>query len=865
MISYPEYHYDGDCGVAKFFMRLSGWAFNAFELAEIPQGYVENGDFGPRVVKYDWFELLAKFPLLIVLLVIAGLTTLFWLFWLCCTVRGLQKSTKKRHRCCLYFTSFMLLLLLLPLAIGLYLTFRTNFLLRRTKNDSKIFRDTARSALDDEHANYMNQAEYEVNPTQFSIEVNKVITDGLADWQQTIARTEQKNFEKLKYLNNNGDFYSTALQSLRDYAYELVILGIEMDDLLRTVVREAFIFLQANVKNTSLKESKMLQRERINVWHLNSVYTQYLYSYEYLEYLLKAYENISLLQKSIAKSTPNAYVNENGLFKTPTLRQLPKPYIDDRSSTEHPQILNPILYLAMAMFFVTAALAYILLMALGFGICRYYARANCMLKIFLFLNILTIPVLALLTVLHFLPAMVLHTGICHEDELRDLREISYRIPEPWRCDPVNNINADKAYDYENAELSTTQQMRENILPKIERMLPKIKKNHDNSTNSHQVVVEFPQEKWYESDIQGLITNDDYTSYAGYIKEYNKENTTGVDIFSCKLNSIPKAARTDLYDKTFVPVATELNEVLTKLKQHAQPKSDENFTKLLESAQSELVVFEKFYALSKVNLLATLSEKLDKNLRMYTKTLQSVPCYRGQRSAMNESSKCGCLEDLLMLYAIGSALLVFTLFFIMLLILLLYKLYKRGPPIFACTQPPKPDGCLRAPVAVSGSPCEQTAGTAAQSTIDGRECAVPQTSMNCGGAHAGTPLINTVNFIPPVMGAFGCQQNPPMIYPTNCQQSSPQMCAGTSQRNPPQMCATSCQRSTTQMCSSSRRDSVILPLPCRSRTQTNCVGAEAQLVGGGTTKDKTVTVMVFQGPKDRQPLVTYPPPQTLEKK
>ncbi|XP_018794702.1 PREDICTED: uncharacterized protein LOC108972527 [Bactrocera latifrons] len=591
MTLYSEYHYDDDCGVAKFYMRLSGWVFNAFALAELPKGYVENGDFGPRVAKYDWFELLAKFPLLIVLLVIAVLTTLFWLIWLCCTVRGLQKSAKKRHRCCLYFTTFLLLLLLLPLAIGLYLTFRTNFLLRRSKDDSKSFGDTARSALVDEDANFMNQAEYKANPTQLSIKINKVITEELADWLQTIAQTEQKSFEKLKYLNSNGDFYSTALQSLRDYAYELVILGIEMNDLLRTVGREAFAFLQANVKNTTLIESKMLRREHINVWHLNSVYTQYSHSYEYLEYLLKAYENISLLQKSIAESTPTADMSENDLFVTPTLRQLPKPYMNDRSSTEHPQILNPILYLAMTMFFLTAALAYIFLMGLGFGICRYYARANCMLKIFLFLNILAIPVLAFLTVLHFLPAMVLHTGICHEN---DLRGSSYRIPQSWRCDPVNNINADEAYDYEMA--------------KIKRMLPKITINHNNySTNNHQVVMEFPQEKWYESDVQDVITEENYTSYAGYIKDNNKENTTGANIFSCKINSILKSVRTDLYDKIFAPNAAELYEVLTKLKKRTQPKGYDNFTKHL-TAQAEIVA-PKVIQKGERSILGKLSVKI----------------------------------------------------------------------------------------------------------------------------------------------------------------------------------------------------------------------------------------------------------------
>lgn len=51
-----------------------------------------------------------------------------------------------------------------------------------------------------------------------------------ADWQQTIAENEQMNFEHLKYLHNNRDFYTTALQSLKDYAYKLAILGLEMDD-----------------------------------------------------------------------------------------------------------------------------------------------------------------------------------------------------------------------------------------------------------------------------------------------------------------------------------------------------------------------------------------------------------------------------------------------------------------------------------------------------------------------------------------------------------------------------------------------------------------------------------------------------------
>lgn len=221
----------------------------------------------------------------------------------------------------------------------------------------------------------------------------------------------------------------------------------------------------------------------------------------------------------------------------------------------------------------------------------------------------------------------------------------------------------------------------------------------------------------------------------------------------------------------------------------------------------------------------------------------------------------------MIYAIGSALLAFTLFFAMLLSLLLYKLYKRGPPIFTNqSQPPKSDVCSRAPVAVprvSEPPCGKNAGTAAQSTVDGKDCVVhikseiesqrPQTGVNWAGAQTDTPLINAVHCIPPVMGAFGCQQNPPMIYPTNCQQ------------NTLQACATTCQEKPTQMSGNNRNDGVILPLPCHSRTQMSCVGAEAQLVGGGTTNDKTVTVMVFQGPRDRQPLVTYPPPGKLEKK
>lgn len=78
MVLNPKYHYDGDCGIAKFLMRLSSWTFNGFALEDLPNGYVEAGDFGPRVAKYDWFALLAKFPLLIALLVIAGITTILW-------------------------------------------------------------------------------------------------------------------------------------------------------------------------------------------------------------------------------------------------------------------------------------------------------------------------------------------------------------------------------------------------------------------------------------------------------------------------------------------------------------------------------------------------------------------------------------------------------------------------------------------------------------------------------------------------------------------------------------------------------------------------------------------------------------------
>lgn len=62
--------------------------------------------------------------------------------------------------------------------IGLYLTFRTNYLLRRTKDDSKKLMDTARSALDDEHANFLTQTEYEASPTQLSIETNITISKG---------------------------------------------------------------------------------------------------------------------------------------------------------------------------------------------------------------------------------------------------------------------------------------------------------------------------------------------------------------------------------------------------------------------------------------------------------------------------------------------------------------------------------------------------------------------------------------------------------------------------------------------------------------------------------------------------------------
>ncbi|XP_028895450.2 uncharacterized protein LOC105211182 [Zeugodacus cucurbitae] len=878
------YHYDGDCGVAQFFMRLSGWTLKEFALQKLPNGYAEHCDFGPRVAKYDWFELLAKYPVLIALLVIAGITILFWLFWLCCKVRGLQKSKKKRHRCCLCFTTFLLLLLLLPLGIGLYLTFRTNYLLRRTKDDSKQFKDTGRSALDNEHAQTLPQTEYEASPTQVTEELNEAISNEYADWQQIIAENEEKNLEQLNYLYTNREFYRTALQSLKDYAYELVILGLEMDDLLRTLSREAIIFLQANVKNASSIDAKMLQNGHINMWHLNAVYQQYTFSLEYLEYLLKAYENITVLANSIAEHTPEA--NENF---APALRGFPKldelgydPTQEEPKCTKDPKLPSAILYLAMIMFFVTVALVYILLMALAFGICRYYARANCMFKIFFFLNILTIPVLAILTVLHFLPTMVLHKEICHEHD--GYRAVPRENAESLERSPFNNNGPNEALRYENDELSPTDLTRDNILTKVERMLPKYNIYQKNYQNSEYAVEEFPQEKWYESDVQGLLTNEDIPKNESYVKQHTKANTTDANIFLCKLNTIPNAVKVDLYEKEFVPIATELHEVLIEFKNRAQTNDYDSFTKRLESAQSELFVFEKFYALSKDNFLSILSERLHKKLSKHSKALRHhLQPSAGQRSAMKHSSKCGCLEDLLMIYAIGSALLVFTLFLTMFLSLLLYKLYKRGPPICAGPQPPKTDGSsARAPVAASEPPCEtNTTEASAQSKVDGKDCAVP-TVANCCAAPTGTPLINTVNFIPPVMGAFGCQQNPPMMYPQNppqmcapsCHRNPPQMCptpcppqvcAPVCQPNPTQMCAPACQLNPTQMCGSNRNDGVILPLPCRSRTQMGCSGAEAQLVGGGTTNDKTVTVMVFQGPKDRQPLVTYPPPRKLEKK
>lgn len=180
------------------------------------------------------------------------------------------------------------------------------------------------------------------------------------------------------------------------------------------------------------------------------------------------------------------------------------------------------------------------------------------------------------------------------------------------------------------------------------MLPKNNIYQSNCTNDQQVVMEFPQEKWYENDVQGLITTEDISLYKDYLKEYNKENKTDAEIFSCKLNTIPNAVKTDLYNKEFVPVAKELYAVQTRFKNRAQRNGYESFTKLLESAQSELVVFEKFYELSKYHFLSTLSEKLDRKLKKDSKTLrnQLEPCSSGHRSSMNQPSKCGCLEDLL---------------------------------------------------------------------------------------------------------------------------------------------------------------------------------------------------------------------------
>ncbi|CAD7012682.1 unnamed protein product [Ceratitis capitata] len=226
-------------------------------------------------------------------------------------------------------------------------------------------------------------------------------------------------------------------------------------------------------------------------------------------------------------------------------------------------------------------------------------------------------------------------------------------------------------------------------------------------------------------------------------------------------------------------------------------------------------FDKFYKLSRDNLFIVLKDKIGKT---FPEEVSSCPIkYQHSENTeiltpalrdADQDTKCGCREDWLMIYAIGSALLVLTLFLAMILSLLLYKFYKRGPPILSGPQARALSNAhAQSQAAGSEPPCPQAVNKATYSTTQDKDCIVdmkgaqPTNAMNycepLSGASAstGTPLINTVNFIPPAMGPFGCQPCAQLYVPNK------------------------------NAC---------------SRTQVDCAGSsgitEAQLVGGGTTKE-----------------------------
>lgn len=63
------------------------------------------------------------------------------------------------------------------------MTFRANYLLRRTRDYSKRFIE----ALKDEHEKFLTQAEYRAGPTQLSRELNKTINTGKFVTQASLA------------------------------------------------------------------------------------------------------------------------------------------------------------------------------------------------------------------------------------------------------------------------------------------------------------------------------------------------------------------------------------------------------------------------------------------------------------------------------------------------------------------------------------------------------------------------------------------------------------------------------------------------------------------------------------------------------
>ncbi|XP_067633173.1 uncharacterized protein [Eurosta solidaginis] len=682
-----EYHYEGDCGINNLAMQLSSWTFSEFEIDELPNGYVKNDDFGPRVAKYDWFELLEKFAVWIAFLTIAGLAAVIGSFWLCSRIKGLHCCGQTKHRVCRCLVTLLLILLLLPLIAGLYLSSRANHLLRKYNNEQQhhgSLKTLDQNHLDDYKSiegltNTTFQDNYKNNMMDFLKELDRAVAKELIEWQQIMAQNEQTNFKQLKHLFANRLFYKNSTTILREISYELVKLGIEINDFLRDFMRIGINFLQSNMTIESKNTSNFYHAvEGLNVWHLSALNFHYKYTEECLNYLIEAYSNITKIKESIAKIKPKFAEFGNSQLMARHFRELTNKFHSNSDLQEKRCIQKYILFVAMAMVFVTAALIYMLFMALGFSIFNYYEEANFIIKCFNFLSCISITVLALLAVLHFLLTMVLHTGICHEFSSRSLvtTKAFSSTAIPLECLSVTSSNE---FNFPAAEI------QDNLLTNIKHEIPQNSISRLNITDYQFTVSDTLQEKWYESYVPVLLAIEDSAPYLAYVKQYYIAGIPEADIFLCKFNRIGHPVKKQLYTEKFVPNATLLYKTLNNINARAYSADSKSFGKILKYALNEVYKFEKIYAMTRANFFDTLNEKVNREFRrFFTELVTCLKDYQNQVPSMRSQdtdTKCGCLEDWLMIYAIGVALVVLSLFMSMILSMLLYKLNKRAPPVF----------------------------------------------------------------------------------------------------------------------------------------------------------------------------------------